>query len=62
VRGLSASINAVAEEVLKTADAGLARSRRQDVRLDDVDARLAALRLQLDDLARALQPRGPGTT
>ncbi len=62
VRGLSASINAVAEEVLKTADAGLARGRRQDMRLDDVDARLAALRLQLDELARALQPRGPGTT
>jgi hypothetical protein len=31
------------------------------VRLDDVDARLKALQLQLDDLARALQPRGPGT-
>jgi hypothetical protein len=62
VRGLSAAINAVADEVLKGADAGLARDRRQGMRLDEIDARLSALRLQIDDLARALQPRGPGAT
>jgi hypothetical protein len=62
VRGLSAAINAVADEVLKGADGGLARDRRQATRLDEMDARLSAMRLQLDELARALQPRGPGTT
>jgi len=62
VRGLSGAINAVADEVLKGADGGLARDRRQATRLDEMDARLSALRLQLDELARALQPRGPGTT
>ncbi len=62
VRGLSAAINAVADEVLKGADAGLARDRRQGVRLDEIDARLSALRLQIDDLAHALQPRGPAAT
>jgi len=62
VRGLSGAINAVADEVLKTSDAGLAHDRRHDQRLDDIDARLAVLRLQMDDLSRALQPRGHGTT
>ena len=62
VRGLSAAINAVADEVLKTSDTGLAHDRRQGLRLDEIDARLTALRTQVDDLSRALQPRGHGTT
>ena len=62
VRGLSAAINAVADEVLKRSDAGLANDRRQVLRLDEIDARLTALRTQVDDLSRALQPRGHGTT
>jgi hypothetical protein len=62
VRGLSAAINAVADEVLKGADAGLARDRRQGVRLDAIDTRLSTLRQQIDELARTLQPRGPGAT
>ena len=62
VRGLSSAINAVADEVLKTSDAGLAHDRRQGLRLDEIDARIAALRTQVDDLSRALQPRGHGTT
>jgi hypothetical protein len=60
VRGLSGAINGVADEILKSADAGLARDRRQDVRLDDVDARLTALRQEIDVLSRALQSRPPG--
>ena len=62
VRGLSAAINAVADEVLKGADATLARDQRQRMRLDEIDARLSALRLQIDEFARAQQARGPGTT
>jgi thiazole synthase len=60
VRGLSAAINAVADEALKSADIGLARERRQGQRLDEIDGRLATLRQQIDELTRALQPRGPG--
>jgi hypothetical protein len=62
VRGLSAAINAVADEVLKTGDSGLARDRRQGARLDEIEARVSALRAQIDELSRALQPRGPGAT
>jgi hypothetical protein len=62
VRGLSAAINAVADEVLKTGDSGLARDRRQGARLDEIEARVSALRAHIDELSRALQPRGPGAT
>jgi hypothetical protein len=53
LRGLSGAINAVADEVLKRADATLARDRRHEMRVEALEAAIAALR---DDLA-ALQRR-----
>jgi hypothetical protein len=53
LRGLSGAINAVADEVLKRAEATLARDRRHEMRVEALEAAIAALR---DDLA-ALQRR-----
>jgi hypothetical protein len=53
LRGLSGAINAVADEVLKRADATLARDRRHEMRVEALEAAIATLR---DDLA-ALQRR-----
>jgi hypothetical protein len=61
LRGLSGAINAVADEVLKRADAMLARDRRHDLRVGDVERQLADLQRQIDELTRALQPRGPAS-
>jgi len=54
LRGLSGAINAVADEVLKRSEATLVRDRRQEMRVEALEAALAALR---DELA-ALQRRG----
>jgi hypothetical protein len=54
LRGLSGAINAVADEVLKRSEATLVRDRRHEMRVDALEAALAALR---DELA-ALQRRG----
>ena len=59
VRGLSAAINAVADEAMKRSEALLARDRRQELRVTEVDAQLAELRLRLDELSRALGARDP---
>jgi hypothetical protein len=61
LRGLSGAINAVADEVLKRSDAMLARDRRHDLRVGDVERQLADLQRQIDELTRALQPRGPAS-
>jgi prophage DNA circulation protein len=53
LRGLSGAINAVADEVLKRSEATLARDRRHEMRVDDLEHRLAALQEQLDALQRA---------
>jgi len=58
LRGLSGAINAVADEVLKRSEATLARDRRHDLRVADVESALADVRARLDEVARAL-PRGP---
>ena len=58
LRGLSGAINAVADEVLKRSEATLARDRRHELRVADVEARLLELRNRLDELTRALPPRG----
>jgi hypothetical protein len=58
LRGLSGAINAVADEVLKRSEATLARDRRHELRVADVEARLLDLRNRLDELTRALPPRG----
>jgi hypothetical protein len=54
LRGLSGAINAVADELLKRSEAMTARDRRQDQRVAGVEAQLAALRAQIDELTRAL--------
>src|SRR5437868_7510994 len=43
VRGLSAAINAVADEAMKRSEALLARERRHDLRIGGVEEQLAAL-------------------
>jgi len=54
VRGLSAAINAVADELMKRSEAMLARDRRHDRRVADVEDRLASLQARIDELSRAL--------
>jgi hypothetical protein len=60
LRGLSGAINAVADEVMKRSDAMLARDRRHEQRVADVERELAALRARVEELSRALPSRGPG--
>ena len=59
LRGLSGAINAVADEVLKRSEAMLARDRRHELRVADVEARLLELRNRVDELTRTLPPRRP---
>jgi hypothetical protein len=58
LRGLSGAINAVADETMKRTEALLARERRHETRVADVETQLAELRRGLDDLTRALPARG----
>jgi hypothetical protein len=60
VRGLSAAINAVADEAMKKSEALLARDRRHELQFDRVETEIAALRLRLDELSRALGVRDTG--
>lgn len=60
LRGLSAAINAVADEAMKRSEALLAQQRRHDTRVGSIEEQLAALRLQLDALSRAVGARDPG--
>jgi hypothetical protein len=55
LRGLSGAIDSVADEVLKRSEAMLARDRRHDQRVAEVEAQLTALRVRIDELARTLQ-------
>jgi DNA repair exonuclease SbcCD ATPase subunit len=47
-------LRAMAEEDLKRADALLARDRRRELQLADIDAELTAIRTRLDELQRSL--------
>src|SRR5262249_21605843 len=47
LRGLSGAINAVADEAMKRSEALLARERRHDIRVTDLEARLSDLQRQL---------------
>lgn len=47
-------LRAIAEEDLKRADALLARDRRRELQLTDVEAELTAIRSRLDELQRTL--------
>jgi hypothetical protein len=58
LRGLSGAINAAADEALKASDTGLARYRRQEIRVEGLEAQLATLRMRIDELSRAVEPRG----
>jgi hypothetical protein len=60
LRGLSGAINAVADELMKRADAMLARDRRHDARVAELEAQVAAVRARLDEMARALPSREAG--
>ena len=55
LRGLSGAINAVADEAMKRSEALLARERRHDLRISDLEARLAALQEQLAAAQQALE-------
>src|SRR5262249_13022714 len=57
LRGLSAAIDSVADEVLKRSDAMLARDRRHQARVGDLEAQLAAVRVRLEELSAALGAR-----
>jgi hypothetical protein len=60
LRGLSGAINAVADEVMKRAEAALTRDRRHELRVADLEARLAALQQQMLAIQRALDKSVPG--
>jgi len=57
LRGLSGAINAVADELLKKSEAMLARDRRHEMRVSDLDARLTALQQQIAALHQVLDKR-----
>ena len=58
LRGLSGAINAVADETMKRTEALLARERRHETRVSDLEAQLAELRQRLDEVTRALPVSG----
>jgi hypothetical protein len=60
LRGLSGAINAVADETMKRSEALLARDRRHELRVSELEARLADLRPMLEKLTRSLDARGSG--
>ena len=55
LRGLSGAINAVADEVMKRAEATLLRDRRHERRVEDVEAAIADLRQQALALRQVLE-------
>jgi hypothetical protein len=57
LRGLSGAINAVADELLKKSEAMLARDRRREMSVSDLEAKLAALQQQMASLQQALEKR-----
>jgi hypothetical protein len=62
LRGLSAAINSVADEVLKRSEAMTARDRRHEMRVAAVESELAALRTRLDALTEAVDADRSSTT
>jgi len=57
LRGLSGAINGVADEVLKRSEATLARDRRHEMQVTDLEAQIAALRQQMTEMQKALNAR-----
>ena len=60
LRGLSGSINGVADEMMTRTEALVARERRHDLRVGDLEALVAAMQEQLAALRRALEDAGRG--
>jgi hypothetical protein len=58
LRGLSGAINTVADEVQKRSEATLARDRRREQSVADLDARLDELSARLTELQRVLTAGG----
>ena len=58
LRGLSGAINAVGDEAMKRSEALLARERRHDLRVSDLEAQLATLGRQMAEIQQALEKRG----
>ena len=58
LRGLSGSINAVADEVLKRTEALTARERTHDLRVTDLEAAAASLEQQIATLRQAVDEAG----
>ena len=57
LRGLSGAINGVADEMLKRSEATLARDRRHEMQVTDLEAQIAALRQQMTEMQKALNAR-----
>src|SRR5262249_2750550 len=57
LRGLSGAINAVADELLKKSEAMLARDRRREMTVSELDAKLTALQQQIASLQQLLEKR-----
>ena len=57
LRGLSGAINAVADELLKKSEAMLARDRRREMSVSDLDGKLAALQQQMTSVQQLLEKR-----
>ena len=55
LRGLSGAINAVADEAMKRSEALLARERRHDLRVSELETRVADLQQQLTAVQQALE-------
>src|SRR5947209_6465040 len=55
LRGLSGAIDAVADETMKRSEALLARERRHDLRVSDLEAQLATLRQQMVEIQQGLE-------
>jgi len=57
LRGLSAAINAVADELMKKSEAMLARDRRHTMQIDALTARVDELRAKVEEMAASLESR-----
>ena len=57
IRALSGAINGVADEMLKRSEGMLARDRRHETRVSELEAQIAALRADIEELSRTLQGR-----
>jgi len=55
LRGLSGAINAVADEAMKRSEALLARERRHDLHVSDLEAQIETLRRQMVEIQQELE-------